>query len=195
MRMKSKNKNKKRKKPSAGAGSFFRSPTTPITPIARPLIQGQLVERTSGSGKQMTPKPSTTGKQFTPKPSTSGKQMPHTPSTSGKQMPHTPSTSGKQISTSGKQISASGKSHPPPAKKARTESPQTKPVLTLKEANDLKDEISRLEPDYQFKVLEILQANGEKLVPDDSGEVEIEIIRSVEKRVSKNTRQFLPFCF
>ena len=72
---------------------------------------------------------------------------------------------------------------PPPPKRARTE-PPSKQFLSLEEANDLKDEIAQLDSEYQFKILEILQANGEKLVPDDNGEVEIEIVKCSEKSVS-----------
>jgi hypothetical protein len=61
-----------------------------------------------------------------------------------------------------------------PPKKPRVDQP---PVLTLQEANELKEQISQLHPDQQLQILEILQNNGEQLYPDEHGEVEIEIAK------------------
>lgn len=141
-------------KPSAAAAR-----QTPATPVSRPVMQGQLVQRPSNTGKEFMHRPSTSGKQFLQRPT------------------------------------EESSSAPPPKKKARTESTSSatpKPVLTLPEANALKDEISMLDPTHQFKVLEILQANGEKMMPDENGEVEIEIFRCSAKSVA-DVKAFLNF--
>ena len=77
-----------------------------------------------------------------------------------------------------------------PPKKPRVDQP---PVLTLQEANELKEQISQLHPDQQLQILEILQNNGEQLYPDEHGEVEIEIakcclgsVKQVKKFISVN---------
>ena len=77
--------------------------------------------------------------------------------------------------------------HNLPAKKPRLDQP---PVLTLQEANDLKEQISQLHPDQQLQILEILQNNGEQLYPDEHGEVEIELAKCCLGSV-KEVRAFL----
>ena len=126
-------------KPSAAAAR-----QTPATPVSRPVMQGQLVQRPSNTGKEFMHRPSTSGKQFLQRPTEESSSAP------------------------------------------------PKPVLTLPEANALKDEISMLDPTHQFKVLEILQANGEKMMPDENGEVEIEIFRCSAKSVA-DVKAFLNF--
>ena len=162
--MKSKNKNKTTKK---------RKTATPGG-AARPLLPPQL----------MTPgfRPLMQG-QLVERPS--GKQPPSKPSGTGKQTAHRPTGSG-------------GKVMPSASKRPRLDSQQqtppapVKPFLTLQEANELKEEIARLDSEYQFRILEILQANGEKLVPDEDGEVEIEIVSCSAKSVTE-VKAFLAF--
>jgi hypothetical protein len=74
-----------------------------------------------------------------------------------------------------------------PPKKPRLDPP---PVLTLQEANDLKEQISQLHPDQQLQILEILQNNGEQLFPDEHGEVEIELAKCCQGSV-KQVRAYL----
>jgi hypothetical protein len=157
MRMKSKNKNKtnKKRKTATPGGARPLIPPQMMTPGFRPLMQGQLVERPSG--KQSSNKPSGTGKQTAQRPAGSG---------------------GKVMPSASKRPRLDSQQHTPPA-------PASKPFLTLQEANELKEEIARLDSEYQFRILEILQANGEKLVPDEDGEVEIEIVSCSAKSVTE----------
>ena len=79
-----------------------------------------------------------------------------------------------------------------PPKKPRPDQP---PVLTLQEANDLKEQISQLHPDQQLQILEILQNNGEQLYPDEHGEVEIEIAKCCLGSVKQVKSKVLSFTF
>jgi len=156
--MKSKNKNKtnkKRKTATPGGGARHLIQPQPMTPGFRPLMQGQLVERPSG--KQPPNKPSGSGKQSVQRP---------------------PGSGGKVMPSASKRPRLDSQQQTPPA-------PVSKPFLTLQEANELKEEIARLDSEYQFRILEILQANGEKLVPDEDGEVEIEIVSCSAKSVTE----------